>query len=317
MKPFLNGRYEVSAGLRPRGDEPVFHWDEEFFRYRKAKELARLENLDKYDPPSFRFPDALAHKISLWMVQEFLRVYSEQFQYSVDSYTGLSYLDCKLTGDRIVWNQDGYLDFSQSHFDFAPKPKDLIDALAMQVQEDFAVFIRNRCGEQWLARVHLCFPNHWAAQEKIGLGFNAIHLPVAGFERLAKAAPTLVSQMVEKGPYVRFAWGVATDDRLNHHPVPPPGVSLEEWQGRQFSESDPKLFVRVERQTLQSFEHEDLDACFFTIRTYFHDTAKWDLDSPERKALYAAIAGMSTESLKYKGLFESRDKVLKYLQPTE
>src|SRR5690606_12959336 len=140
-----------------------------------------------------------------------------------------------------------------------PPYRDLFDALASQVQEDLSVWKRDTTttmpdpqagtGEfprEWMAAIHLCYANHWGAEEKIGRTFNHVHKPVAGFQKLAQAAPGLVEMMVSKGPFVRFAWGVATDRELNHHPK-------NEFQGRQFDPAKPELQLRIERQTLTSF----------------------------------------------------------------
>ena len=82
--------------------------------------------------------------------------------------------------------------------------------------------------------------------------------------------------MMEKGPFVRFAWGMSTDRRLNHHPPPPPGVDAAAWHGRNFNADRPALYMRVERQVLSPFSQ--LDASFFAIRPYFYDCAQLDLE---------------------------------------
>ena len=109
--------------------------------------------------------------------------------------------------------------------------------------------------------------------------------------------------MVAKGPFVRFAWGVATDRELNHHPA-------NELQGRTFDTMDPVLELRIERQTLTSFA--ELSASLFTIRTYFLDVAG-ELSAEERLALGSAIDSMSPESLVYKGLDGSKEEIVGWL----
>jgi hypothetical protein len=99
----------------------------------------------------------------------------------------------------------------------------LFDALCCQVQEDIAVCQLNR-NEDWLAAIHLCAPNHWAPQDKIGKPFNKVHAPVADMEKINASYRKMFDSLVHKGPFTRFAWGIATDTRLNHHPVAPPGA---------------------------------------------------------------------------------------------
>jgi hypothetical protein len=185
------------------------------------------------------------------------------------------------------------------------------------VQEDLSVWKRDPeakmhdeiagqtdAPKEWMAAIHLCYPNHWGAEEKIGNAFNHVHRPVAAFGKLAKAAPGLVEMMTFKGPFTRFAWGVATDTELNHHPK-------NGFQGRQFDPANPGLFLRIERQTLSSFA--DVGASLFTIRTYFLDGAK-DLTGPERDALIRAIDSMSPESLVYKGMTKTKEPIKAWLR---
>ena len=61
----------------------------------------------------------------------------------------------------------------------------------------------------WLASIHLCAPSHWAAEDKIGLPFTAIHAPIPHIEKVNAAAESLVRAMIHRGPYVRFVWGFA------------------------------------------------------------------------------------------------------------
>jgi hypothetical protein len=120
----------------------------------------------------------------------------------------------------------------------------------------------------------------------------------------------MLEAIVKKGSFQRFAWGVATDTQLNHHPTPPPNVSLDTWHGRSFDEQNPELYVRVERQTLTGFQEEN--AILFTIRTYFLDVKK--LEKTHILALYQAIKGMSEQSQIYKGVKEKKEKILNWLE---
>ena len=108
---------------------------------------------------------------------------------------------------------------------------------------------------------------------------------------------------MQKGPYFRFAWGISTDTRLNHHPVPPKGLDSVDWQGRRVGGGDGKFYLRVERQTISG-----LPACnafLFTIRTYFYPIE--ELTGSEKNALLAALESMSPQSLEYKGLTDKLD----------
>ena len=121
----------------------------------------------------------------------------------------------------------------------------------------------------------------------------------------------MVQAMIERGPYVRFAWGLSTDSRLNHHPQPPAGIDAQTWQGRHFDLNAPRLFLRLERQILWGFP--TANAALFTIRTYFRDCATLRSDANLCTKLCAAIESMNAESLHYKGLFQSKPPILEWL----
>jgi hypothetical protein len=259
---------------------------------------SRSAALDRYAPPPVRLnPDLLAAVVG-FVRDTLVREHPVHFR-STES--GL--LDCALTGERLRFAAQGALEGADS--EVRPAYRDSLDALASQVQEDLAIWQRDPgSGEEWLAAAHLCFPNHWAAEEKVGRDFNAVHAPVADFGRLARAAPALVAGMIEKGPFVRFAWGVATDADLDHHPRLSPA-------GRAFDPLQPRLYARVERQTLTPFP--EAQGALFTIRTYFLDAAS-ELSHEERLALASAISSMSDAALEYKGLARTRGTVLSWLR---
>jgi hypothetical protein len=125
-----------------------------------------------------------------------------------------------------------------------------------------------------------------------------VHQVVPGMEKLNQQYFKMLQMAVQKGPFFRFAWGISTDTRLNHHPVPPPEVDNVYWQGRRVEDDDSPIFLRVERQTITGLPASN--AFLFTIRTYFYNVD--ELNSEEKKALYLAVKSMSAESLEYKGL---------------
>jgi hypothetical protein len=136
----------------------------------------------------------------------------------------------------------------------------------------------------------------------------AVHEPVADFERIARAGDKLVEAMITKGPFIRFAWGIATDTRLNHHPDAPAGRTLERHDPETLGSN---VFMRIERQTLKGFP--ELNAALFTIRTTFRPVAEVARDPIQRDMLREAIATMSPEALLYKGLTELQAPLVRYL----
>lgn len=175
------------------------------------------------------------------------------------------------------------------------------------MQDDLAV-VSTEGDRHWLSAIHLCFPNSWAAEDKIGRTFAAVHAPVAGMDAMNRRGDELVRLMVgATAGLVRFAWGITFDDRLNHHPDPP-GV---EAPPAGFDPTRPRAFLRVERQTIWGFP--DVAAALFTIRTYLYGCGDIRRDPVRREYLAAAIASMSPESLAYKGLAGAKDALIRWL----
>jgi hypothetical protein len=176
----------------------------------------------------------------------------------------------------------------------------LFDALCSQVQEDLAILqLENE--NDYLSAIHLCSPNHWAPGEKIGKPFHAVHAPVPDMERTLLHYQKMLSSIVHSSsPMTRFAWGIATDTQLNHHPEPPPGIDPLDWWGRRH-DKDTTWYIRSERQNLIGFS--EVNAFLFTIRTYFYPIH--ELTRVEKEKLLSAINSMSPASLRYKGLENS------------
>jgi hypothetical protein len=205
------------------------------------------------------------------------------------------------TGERITWKNDWAAVENEKYLS-------LFDALCSQVQEDLAI-CQLQDDEDWLAAIHLSSANHWAPSDKIGRPFHSVHGIVPGMEKLNQNYFKMLITSVNKGPYTRFAWGISTDTRLNHHPVPPPGVDPVYWQGRRVEDDNSKIYLRVEKQNIIGFP--SLNAFLFTIRTFFYDID--DLQNEEKQALFAAVEGMSAESLEYKGLTDKVEILRKRL----
>jgi hypothetical protein len=291
--PIENGRYEVKPGLR-RFSGNVFQIDGQFERFRQSKQSARAERLAKYHAARDLEP-AAERAVNRFIVQRLAQEYPALFQPHGET------LHARLTDDRLRFSPEGHF-LGAKTLTAVPFASGL-DALASQVQEDLAI-ISTRGDRHWLSAVHLCSPNHWAAEEKIGKSFASIHQPVAGMEAMNRREGDWVRTMVNAvGGLLRFAWGIATDDQLNHHP--------RRASGRGFDIQHPRAFLRVERQTIWGFP--EAGASLFTIRTSFIDFEEIRSRVDERTALLQAIRSMSDDSLRYKGLDLFRDDLLKWL----
>jgi hypothetical protein len=309
--PPASGKYEVKPGLMPLGtdfgngvaDTLTFHFDAGFTGYRKVKQAARAERLGKYYQTRDVAP-AIVGTVCRFIVRRLSEEHPRLF--ALDERGGEVMLRCALTGETLRFDQKMQRVAGK---EADPPYADPFDALAAQVQEDLAV-VRRVDGKDWACAIHLCFPHRWTVEEKVGMDFVTMHLPVPGMETFRK--PGMVTNMIKFGPFVRFVWELCTDDRLNHHREPPPGIDPEAWRERPFDPRHPRLFLRVEREVLWGFsEHE---AALLAVRISFRDGEEIRKDATLREPLCKTIESMSPEALRYKGLADRRDAVLAWLR---
>ena len=316
--PLDRRRFEFKVGLHKLGtdfgnadaDTKVFQIDASFDCYRRSKLRARAECLSKYYQLCHYRP-TVAREVACFIIHRLAHEYPDYFNVEQPKGGG-TVLNCALTSEVLVFGADMQLIEAKGQVE--PPYVSSLDALACQTQEDL-VILRAATGRQWLSAVHLCFPNHWAAEDKIGRSFADIHSRVPGIEKITASAVALVNAMIYKGPYVRFAWGLSTDTHLNHHPQPRLGVPEYAWQGRTFSQTRPRLWLRVERQTSWGFPQEA--AALFTIRTYFTDCREIKRSPSKLKALSCAIESMTPETLRYKGIADAKAEILRWLRSAE
>lgn len=316
--PLSSGHYVVEAGLKILGQQPVegviesefFPIDRLYGHYLSQKRVSRRDLGKHY--VTDRLPEATAREVAAWIMDRLILESPEYFQREGWVFRNL------LAGFEVTINPDGLrveefrhlpplVPEAQGPDDFTGA--DLLDFLASQLSEDLTLTqFDPATRENWLSLLHVSFPNHWAPEAKIGKPFMAVHEPVADFERVARASDKLIEAMITKGPFIRFAWGIATDTRLNHHPEAPAGRTLER--------HDPETLgrhvcMRIERQTIQGFPGQN--AALFTIRTTFRSLAEVAEDPEKRVMLREAIATMSPEALRYKGLTQLQDPLVRYL----
>ena len=311
--PLQNGRYEVKPGMMPLGsnfgnhaDSKLFQLDSNFDSYRKVKLAARKSCLSKYFQTS-NYSDSVDEAVAKLIINRLTQEYPQYFNLVNEGEYLI--LQCQLTKETLYLNAKfQLLKYESADKTVFPDYISTLDALAAQIQSDIVVISRNGDHDNWMSAIHLCYPNHWSAEEKIGKDFAQTHLPVAGIEKINKRAKAIVNTMIQRKPMVRFAWGLSTDTRLNHHPQPPFDIGLNQWQGRNFDIENPSLFLRIERQVMWGLSEND--AAIFTIRTYFRDCRTIKKDIELNKKLSSAIESMTPESLKYKGLTKTKNDIL-------
>lgn len=317
--PLAHGRYDVAAGLKLLGDKPHFEIDAHYGAYLAAKAASWKDDPAKYHLES-GFDAGLHRAIAEFAMQALEATYPGYFTLEAGEravfhnhllglsatidlealrVTAISRSAARLPGGEAIYAECDLVGASAFTY------------LALQTQEDWAVTATDpQTKAEWLGALSISFPNHWRPEEKIGRSFAAVHEPVAGIAPLVKAAPALIETMIHKGPWERFAWGVATDTVLNHHPDNPddPARTLSDYAP---TAAGAGTYLRIERQTLKGFSAHH--GALFTIRTYFTPVSEVAKDPARRQALASAIRGMSDASLAYKGLVQLRAPLLAYM----
>jgi hypothetical protein len=320
--PYQKGRYEVAPGLLPfRGskEQKLFEIDDEFAIYRQQFESNRSqERVAKYVVEAKDADAAAIGKICFFIAHQLAIEYPAKFRVKETANADELFFESELTQESfVIVAPTNSLKNVQSKINYISA----WDAMGAQVPEDFAIWrMKNETsttGEvvvsEDIEALNLNAPNHWSAEEKVGRSFAVVHAPVAHIEKISPFAIQLLDGILKKGPYVRFAWGVGTDARLNHHPESAPGLKTNEWNGRRFDAHAPQLFARVERQVLWGFP--ELNRALFTIRTYFQNVAELKVSNPAAvKGLIEALLSMSEQSLKYKGLEQDLPAILTWLR---
>ncbi len=173
----------------------------------------------------------------------------------------------------------------------------------MATAEDIAIVQINPDGTDRNACLSIAAPSRWAPEEKIGRSFIATHTPVPHMEKTLSAAGKLQQMLIEKGPFVRFTWGIATTPALDTHPVQtePPYVGGD-------------AFLRVERQVIRRIPNQM--AFIFTIRVTVEPLSSVRRVESDADALAAALRSMDEKSRIYKSVDGHIDALCGYLLET-
>lgn len=304
--PIQDSPFEFRPGLRALKPEPssaterVIQIDNQWPHYRSEKMAARRERLGKYLCQHQLTPTVATHA-ARYLIKQLQREYPDCFE--LEQQPRQTMLHCHLSGERLHFDPALTL-INSNNLPYA----NTLDALCCQFQEDLAI-TEIKAGEDAITFLHLCLPNYWAAEDKIGHSFINAHMPVPGMERINRQAGALLTMLMERGPFERFTWGLTSDNRLNHHPEPPPGISAAEWRGRSFDSAQPQLWLRIERQITVPLPQ--VKSFLFTIRTYLRNINT--LNATELPRLIHAISTMPTEISRYKGIAAQRQEIIEYL----
>ena len=174
------------------------------------------------------------------------------------------------------------------------------------VQED--LLLMQRFDDGWrLVAGSLCFPSSWSLTEKLGRPMEAIHKPVPGFSGpMASRVARIFDHLRVEAPLERFNVSIYGDGRLRH------GEAREGQQRFPPTESLLRLaHVRIERQTLRKLALSG--AILFTVRIHLDPLAALEghFRGPAlARALLDHVGALGQEELAYKGLRDSRERLL-------
>lgn len=170
--------------------------------------------------------------------------------------------------------------------------------------DDLVVLRRSGPGVLRAELLAVAFPSGWPPRQRAGACLLELHAPVADGHRLQRAAPALSQALLTKGPLRQHVWGLDPDGRLDRDPSAPDAPSEP-------PPADPaRWWLRVERQT--SVPLPGLGRALFTIRPHLVPLPAL---APEQRAVLAdAVASMSEQARRYKGVADVADDLVTWLR---
>lgn len=223
-------------------------------------------------------------------------------------------------GSRLEREKRAVLEAGQSRhcvpgFDPAPALAAIADKAGplalppeLAFEEDLAVLDGATSTLPWLC---VCVPSHWAPEDKLGLGFAAVHAPVADNAALLAAGSQLVQLVTGGGCWERSVWTVSPSPRFDQHPRRQPRTPWPQT-------ADPEAFaaqcfLRAERQTFFPVGRGTRQAVF-TIHVLLQPLAEAVATREQAQRLHESIASMSDAVLAYKSLTRARAPLLQWLR---
>jgi hypothetical protein len=177
----------------------------------------------------------------------------------------------------------------------------LAGLMCLAFAEDFAIIDGLSAHIPWLA---VALPSHWAPGDKVGRHFVQVHAPVADNRHLLAAGEALARLVTADTRWERFVWSIGTSASLNLHPSLP----RQPWRR---GDVGTQAVWRTERQTFIPVPERRQAVFTILVETQPLSDA---LDSADRaRRLHDAVASMSADVLRYRGLLDVRDELLSWL----
>ncbi len=187
------------------------------------------------------------------------------------------------------------------HAQEAPPPE-------LAFEEDFAVLDGATGTLPWLC---VCVPSRWAPEDKVGLGFEALHAPVADNAALVAASRQLVALVTAGDCWERSVWTLSPSARYDQHPRRQRQAA---WPAATDSDEFARqCWLRAERQTFFPVGAGTRQAVF-TIRVMLQPLPEAVRGPADAQRLHGALASMSEAVLDYKQLRPAREPLLRWLR---
>lgn len=237
----------------PREQQKIFQFDRGFYKFR-ANKLNAHRNIDAYYQKQ---NNANTSYVAKFLAETLAKEWSEWFILSKQK-AGFK-LSCDVTGDILFFDKNWQLVF--------PKDKyvDAIDAIAMQMSEDFAICTFEKEKDE-ISLIHLMSPSGWSAEWAIGKTFAEIHdkvlNPKGGL--LIKSPSKVIKGVINSSEPLQRVGAITfrSDAILNR--MPEKNVK-DKWNFDAYQ----KFYLRYERQVIKGLP--EINGFLFTIKTCYED----------------------------------------------
>ncbi len=179
-------------------------------------------------------------------------------------------------------------------------------ALGESWEPDFVWMFPDDAGVHRLVGGVVCFPSSWALSQKLGCTMSKVHEPVPGLnEALDRQIETFLRKLEPGVIWRRENWGLSRDANLNHHPSRP-RVPLDE------NVTADNVWLRMEHQML--FKLPRTLGILFGIRVEVVSLSTVIAVPEAADRMAHLLSTMSDSAARYKGLWSSRNTIVKLLR---
>jgi hypothetical protein len=289
----------MAMKVQALNDKSLIEIDEECYRDEMALKNELLgEEYDQYFRALPGTEDLQWDVIEL-LLPNMVYLYPQHFELTTD---GRHWTWC----NRLLEQE---MQFVLGESDSLPLPP--LDWLGRQVHEDLLVLSGDTTNGMPLVAGHLCFPNAWCIEDKIGKSFLGIHHEVPLFaEYLGRSSSLLLERLKDGRPVWRINWSIKATPRLNLMPR----YFSEEQQAHQFFTVEnvgERTFLRIERQTLSRLP--GTHGILFTVRTYQAPLATVVSNAEYACRIGGVVRTMPHDMMIYKGIEPFIDVLLEYI----